>query len=159
MAPPNTRITVFGGTYPAQIWAEFMSRALADTPPTPLVDPATAPIPTTTVPDPDAAFTEPLRPEEMVEVPDVSGIDIETAAARVRRAGLEPEQVLVRSSSAQPGRVITQSPVAGTSVSAGATVWLEATAAATTTTAAPPPTTTTTTPATTTTAAGPPEPD
>ena len=45
MAPPNTRITVFGGTYPAQIWAEFMSRALADTPPSPLVDPATAPIP------------------------------------------------------------------------------------------------------------------
>jgi penicillin-binding protein 1A len=146
MTPPNTRITVYGGTYPAQIWARFMRGALASVAPTPLMDPLTTPAPTTTLPEPDESFLEPLDADGRVQVPDVSGADAGTAAARLRRAGLRSERVLVIAESAEPGFVITQSPAAGSAVDPGTTVWMEVTTLPTTTT-----TTTTTTPTTTTT--------
>ncbi len=149
MSPPNTRITVYGGTYPAQIWANFMRSALEDVEPTPLMDPATTPVAPTTLPEPNREFVEPMQADEEVVVPDVAGLDSSTAADRLERAGLSSERVVVTSASAQPGSVLTQSPTAGSSVRRGSTVWIEVTALPTTTTAST--TTTTTTPSTTTT--------
>jgi penicillin-binding protein 1A len=153
MTPPNTRITVYGGTYPAQIWSTFMRGALASVPPTPLLDPFTTPAPTTTLPEPDESFLEPLSSDGRIAVPDVAGLDAGTASARLRRAGLEVERVVVVSESLEPGYVMSQSPPANSSVAPGSTVWLEVTSlpATTTTTTTPPSTTTTTAPA--------PEPD
>jgi penicillin-binding protein 1A len=148
MSPPNTRITVYGGTYPAQIWANFMRAALEDVEPTPLMDPATTPVAPTTLPEPNREFVEPVQADEEVTVPEVAGLDSSTAADRLERAGLSSERVVVTSASAQPGAVLTQSPAAGSSVPRGSTVWIEVTALPTTTTAS---TTTTSTPASTTT--------
>lgn len=145
MTPPNTRITVFGGTYPARIWSAFMSSALAGIPPTPLLDPATEPPPTTTVPPPDPAFVEPVEVAPDLEVPDVSGMDAGVAAARLDRAGLDAERIAVATAGARPGSVTAQSPAAGSRVPAGTRVWIEVTTPPTTT-AAP-----TTAPASTTT--------
>ena len=146
MTPPNTRITVYGGTYPAQIWARFMRSALAGTEPTPLMDPLTTPAPTTTLPAPDDSFTEPVTATEEVVVPDLGGVDASTAAARIERAGLEVERVLVTSSISQPGSVVNQSPAPDSRVPRGSTVWIEVTALPTTTTASTSTTTSTTTP-------------
>lgn len=153
MTPPNTRITVYGGTYPAQIWSTFMRGALATVPPTPLLDPFTTPAPTTTLPEPDESFLEPLSSDGRISVPDVAGLDAGTASARLRRAGLEVERVVVVSESLEPGYVMSQSPPANSSVAAGSTVWLEVTSLPATTT------TTTTPPSTTTTPTTAPEPD
>ena len=50
MTPGNTPITVFGGTYPAQIWGTFMRRTLEGVPPLPLNPPLPPPTTTTTEP-------------------------------------------------------------------------------------------------------------
>ena len=155
MTRPNTRITVYGGTYPAQIWAQFMRSALADTEPTPLMDPLTAPAPTTTLPTPNGSFVEPVRPAEEVAVPDLGGLDAAAATARLERAGLRTERVTVTSSQSQPGAVVNQSPAPGSVVARGATVWIEVTALPTTTTAS---TSTTSTSTTSTTTTSPPRP-
>lgn len=146
MSPPNTRITVYGGTYPAQIWARFMRSALGSTEPTPLMDPLITPSPTTTLPGPDASFVEPLQPGESVEVPDVADLDASAASARLERAGLSVERISITSASAQPGAVANQSPAPGSRVPSGSTVWIEVTALPTTTTASTTTTTSTTTP-------------
>jgi penicillin-binding protein 1A len=146
MSPPNTRITVYGGTYPAQIWSTFMRSALEGVEATPLMDPLTTPAPTTTLPSPDRSFVEPVRAPEEVSVPSVAGIDASTAADRLERAGLAVERVVVTSASAQPGAVLSQSPAAGSTVRRGSTVWLEVTALPTTTTASTTTTSTTTAP-------------
>ncbi len=138
MSPPNTRIQVYGGTYPAQIWSRFMRAALADTPPSPLVDPATTPAPTTTVPEPDPEFGAPVRPGERVTVPEVEGLDIESATAALRRAGFVVERLVTTSAAMAPGRVLSQRPLAGTRRPAGSTVVLETSTLPPTTTVAPP---------------------
>jgi penicillin-binding protein 1A len=140
MTPPNTRITVFGGTYPAQIWSRFMRSALDGTPPAPLFDPEVRSAPTTTVPAPDGRFLEPLErptPDDTVTVPAVEGLELSAAGARLRSAGLRTEIFEVGAAGVAPGTVLVQSPGPGGTVSRGSTVRLEATA--------PPPTTTTTT--------------
>lgn len=147
MTPPNTRITVYGGTYPARIWSAYMRSALDGVEATPLMDPLTTPAPTTTLPPPNSSFVAPVDGDDEVEVPDVSGVDASTAEARIEKAGLTVERVSVTSSLAQPGSVTTQSPVPGSSVPRGSTVWIEVTALppTTTTTTAPSGTSTTTT--------------
>ena len=143
MSPPNTRITVYGGTYPAQIWSRFMRSALANSEPTPLMDPLTAPAPTTTVPSPNADFLEPVDATDTVEVPEVAGLSAGAASSRLSDAGFDVEQVAVTSAASQPGMVVSQSPAANSAAARGATVWIEVTTTPTTTTAS---TTTTTAP-------------
>jgi len=143
MTPPNTRITVFGGTYPARIWARFMDQALEGLPPEPLVDPDSTPIPTTTVAAPNPAVGAPLAAPSYVEMPDLTGLSVSSAKDRLTKAGLEVESVTVSSATESPGIVIGQSPGPGGKAAAGSTVWIES--------FAPPPTTTTTTTTTPTT--------
>ena len=144
MTPPNTRITVFGGTYPARSWARFMRQAVADQPAAPLVDPGTQPIPTTTVPAPNPAVSTPVSPTTYVEVPDVTGTTASAARDRLEKLGLRVQAVTVASATDTPGTVIGQSPGPGGKLRSGQTVWVESIAYPTTTT-----TTTTTTPTTT----------
>lgn len=152
MTRPNTRITVFGGTYPAQIWSRFMRSALESTPATPLIDPVTAtPTTTTTTPVPNAEFVAPASRPTQIEVPDFQGMTITEALAEAKRRGLRTERVNLPSPTARPGIVVGQTPAAGSSVASSTVVWLESTVAMPTTTVAPS-TTTTTVPATTTTA-------
>lgn len=129
MQPPNTRITVFGGTYPAQIWSTFMREALRDQPALPLVDPATAPVTTTTVPPSNARLLRAPAAEddERVQVPDVTGQRGAAAVAAIRRAGLEAEQLEGLPGAGRPGVVAAQSPAPGTRVRPGARVFVEVT--------------------------------
>jgi len=150
MTSPNTRITVFGGTYPAKIWASYMKGALLDTPELPLVA-AEPPEPTTTtVPPANAAILAPVPPPAYVTVPDLDGMTSSSAKSALAKLGLNTESVTVLSASEAAGSVTAQSPGAGARILAGSSVWVESIAFPTTTTT----TTTTIASAPTTTVAG-----
>ncbi len=127
MTSPNTRITVYGGTYPAQIWASFMKKALADQPVEPLIDPAAAPPATTTVPPSNAALLSPVTVPGDGKVPDVGGKDTRKAIAAVQSAGFTAVRLDVSVAGVGPGTVVGQSPAPGASATAGSTVFIEST--------------------------------
>ena len=146
MAPPRTRITVFGGTWPAYIWKSFMERATAAMPvkdfPTPEVryvnvavditqDPLCLPNQYTlpqnidTLPfidgsEPTRTCREPSSAQR-VSVPSVIGMSQSGAEQLLQRAGFYVEVRLADST--QPvGTVIAQTPQAGTSAYQTSTV-------------------------------------
>ncbi len=146
MEPPRTRITVFGGTWPAQIWRLFMIKAAAGLPvrdfPTPEVgyvsvavdvtqDPACLPNAYTLPQNIDTlefiSGTEPTKtcstPNKVqsVPVPSVIGMDQASAEAALEEAGFYVE-VEVASSTQPGGTVISQNPPAGTSAQQTSTV-------------------------------------
>lgn len=127
MTPPTTRITVFGGTYPAQIWSTFMRQALADQPPLPLIDPTAAAAPTTTVAPGNTALLSPVTVPAKVKVPDVGGADARRAMASIQGAGLHAVRIDATVAGVGPGTVVGQSPAPGTGVLAGSTVFVEST--------------------------------
>ncbi len=139
MEPPRTRITVFGGTWPAQIWRLLMLRATSNLPiltfPTPQVrylsvavdasqDPYclpnqfTLPQSIRTIEfivgtEPTATCTSPDSLESVI-VPSTVGFYQADAAAQLRESGFYVEIELVPST--QPsGTVIYQEPSGGTS--------------------------------------------
>jgi penicillin-binding protein 1A len=121
MRPPATPIRVFGGTYPAEIWHQFMSGALASRPPV-----AFPPLPTTTtVPKPYVAPppTSPLGPP--TKVPSVVGSSQEKATAALQKAGFVVNAVAAPKGSKPPGSVIVQSPAGGATAPKGSTVTIE----------------------------------
>jgi membrane peptidoglycan carboxypeptidase len=146
MEPPRTRITVFGGTWPAQIWRLFMLRSAADLPerefPTPevgylsvSVDVSQSPycLPNAyTLPqnidtlqfiegsEPTEVCTSPTKVQS-VPVPSVIGLDQASAALALEDAGFYVE-VRVEPSTQPAGTVIYQSPSAGTSATQTSTV-------------------------------------
>jgi penicillin-binding protein 1A len=121
MSPPTTSITVYGGTWPAQIWQRFMAAAHGDAPPTDFVAP---PPPTTAT---TVVATQPVTTpiEGRVSVPDVRGRSYGDAARAVQEVGLSPARFNVVDSGATPGSVRAQSPPGGSSAPLGATVTLE----------------------------------
>lgn len=125
MQSPNTRITVFGGTYPAQIWSRFMRSALEDSPALPLFDPSAVAPPTTTVPPSNQEALAPVGAPATDEMPDVTGERTERAVAAVRDAGFSVEQIEAPAGSGKPGTIAGQSPPGGTRLEAGSTVFLE----------------------------------
>ena len=146
MEPPRTRITVFGGTWPAQIWRLFMLRSAADLPerefPIPevgylsvTVDVSQSPycLPNAyTLPqnidtlqfiegsEPTEVCTSPTKVQS-VPVPSVIGLDQASAALALEDAGFYVE-VRVEPSTQPAGTVIYQSPSAGTSATQTSTV-------------------------------------
>jgi penicillin-binding protein 1A len=96
-------IRVFGGTFPARIWHDYMVEAVRDLP---VLD-----------------FPEPPAPK-VVEVPDVVGLALEEAQGLLQEAGFA---VLVSEvPSLEPrGTVVGQRPPAGSSYEVGATVTLD----------------------------------
>jgi membrane peptidoglycan carboxypeptidase len=146
MAPPRTRITVFGGTWPASIWRQFMLGATAHMPerqfPTPEVNYVSVAVDITqdpyclpneyTLPQnirtlPFIQGTQPTKicktptSAQLVTVPSVIGLDQTTAESRLGEAGF---YVVVKlATSTQPaGTVIAQSPQAGTEAYTTSTV-------------------------------------
>jgi penicillin-binding protein 1A len=146
MEPPRTRITVFGGTFPAQIWRLLMLRATASLPaeqfPTPEVRYVDVAVDVTQRPyclpnentlpvnieilhfisgtEPDQVCTSP-RSVERVIVPSVVGFAQAEATATLEQSGF---YVQVRSeASTQPaGTVIYQTPSGGLSESQTSTI-------------------------------------
>jgi penicillin-binding protein 1A len=133
MVPGNTPITVFGGTYPAQIWAAFMKSALDGLPALPLNPPAPPPTTTTTSPEPPEILEPPAPPEteRRGEVPAVLDLVGDEAVAAVRKAGFTAKVATIEAGSeAAPGRAVAQSPAGGSQAPDGSTVWIEVTAGA-----------------------------
>lgn len=99
MRPPTTRITVTGGSWPAQIFQGLTGAYLAETPASDFPDPAP--------PDPGAAApTGPTGPG----LASVIGLEVDTASRLLVDAGLRVRIVEASSRAVAPGRVISQSP-------------------------------------------------
>jgi penicillin-binding protein 1A len=139
MEPPRSRITVYGGTWPAQIWRLFMVHAIKGLPvrsfPTPRVDfvdvavdvsqdqlclPSRFTLPQNIEVLSFIEGTEPKRicqlPDsfQMVEIPSVVGLPQSAATTRLAQAGFYVDVQMVDSTQ-PPGTVVGQSPSAGTS--------------------------------------------
>lgn len=155
MEPPRTRITVFGGTWPAQIWRLFMVRAAEGIPerafPTPRVDylqvgvdvtqdPACLPNRFTLPQNIEILSfiegTEPTRvctlPDSLrsVPLPSIVGLPQSAATRRLEAAGFYVD-VEVAESTQPPGTVVGQSPSAGTSAYQTSTVTITVSKAST----------------------------
>ena len=135
---------VFGGSWPAQIWQNFMTYALASEPvlsfDEPETDVVTVEIDTRNedclasefTPDeyreyttflPGNAPTETCRdPGDVAEVPDVIGFPVSDAIAALEGVGFEISQVYETTSTYAPGRVIAQDPEGETKAATGSTV-------------------------------------
>ncbi len=129
MTPPNTPITVFGGTYPAQIWKAFMGPAMEGQPELPLVKPPPSTPPTTaTAASPDLLDQVPTRSATQVSMPDVAGLSRSEAISALEAEGLSPETYEIsRLPDSDWDSVYAQSPTAGTLLRRGSTVWIEVT--------------------------------
>ena len=146
MRPPNTPIEVFGGTYPAMIWHNFMikatSRMRVKQFPSPSVHYVSVAVDVTqspyclpnqyTLPQNIKTLqfidgTQPTKTcrspssSQKITVPSVVGMTLSDAVSRLRGAGFYVS--IKRESSTQPGgTVIAQSPSAGTSANQSSTV-------------------------------------
>jgi penicillin-binding protein 1A len=146
MEPPRTRITVFGGTWPAQIWRLFMLRATDGLPvrdfPTPDVGYVSLAVDVTQSPyclpnaytlpqnidtlqfiqgsEPTEVCTTPTKVQS-VAVPSVIGLDEASASSALESAGFYVD-VRVEGSTQPRGTVISQSPAAGTQADQTSTV-------------------------------------
>jgi penicillin-binding protein 1A len=115
MQPPATRITVTGGSWPAQIWQLFAGAVLAETPAStfPLPEgPAPARAPSTT--------TTTARPG----LPSVVGMDGLLATRILADKGFRVRSVDAPSREYPPGTVLLQSPAPGRVVRPGSLVTL-----------------------------------
>lgn len=153
MEPPRTRITVFGGTWPAQIWRNLMLSATQGLPeeefPTPEVSYVAVAIDVTQQPaclpnqftlpqnievlnfisgtEPTATCTHPTSLQQVV-VPSVVGVPQAEAMGTLDEAGFYVE-VEVAASTQPPGTVIYQTPAGGTPEFQTATVTITVAAA------------------------------
>ncbi|MGZ4737197.1 MAG: transglycosylase domain-containing protein [Acidimicrobiia bacterium] len=116
MRPPTTRITVTGGSWPAQIWQLFEGGALAETPTTGFPAPdATASSTTTTLPQ--AGNRTPLL--------NTVGMSATDAIRALRDAGYRIRLRSVPSRQHPPGTVVAQDPAAGGPANPGMTVTID----------------------------------
>ena len=134
---------VTGGSFPTQIWAAFMLRALSGvtatsfTPPTGgttvvTIDTRTGCLATKLTPGEfkaEATFAAGTEPEKSCpvetdgkKVPDVVGFPADEAEGILERAGFAVSRAEVASSSYPPGTVVSQSPSGGSEAAEGATV-------------------------------------
>ena len=145
-------ITVYGGTFPAQIWKKFMEKALEDVPPsefpkaefgygeeeeseevTVTICTESGLLATSLCPHTETRTyrrgEEPTQQcpihnsqNQRVTVPGVTGMSESEAVAAIRGVGLNPVVNYAYSNTAAKGKVIGQSPLAGTSVTSGSAV-------------------------------------
>lgn len=113
MRPPATRITVTGGSWPAQIWQAFVGAALAETPITGFAAPAPA---TTATSVPSAG--DPNRPPLL----SVVGMSVAEATRALRDAGYDARLRYRKSRSYPPGVVFGQDPASGRPTKPGTAV-------------------------------------
>ena len=140
-------ITVYGGTFPAQIWKKFAEKALEDVPPSdfPKAEYGYEEEETVTVTvctesgllaTPNCPHTESktfrrgeeptehchIHGQQSVTVPDVTGMDEASATAALKALGLNVATSYTYSNLVPEGLVIGQSPTAGVSIARGNTV-------------------------------------
>ncbi len=120
LVPPNTPITVTGGSYPAMIWQRFMSAAHAGRPVLDFAAPTTT---TTTRPFVAPAGKTDLGPAQ--PVPGVVGAKVEDARTMLQAAGFVVQEVPAPDVPGPEGVVRVQSPSPGASAPRGSTVTLE----------------------------------
>lgn len=114
MRPPATRITVTGGSWPAQIWQLFEGGALAETPITEF--PAPAPTASSTT-----STTAPVDPDR-TPLLSVTGMSVANATRALRDAGYRVRLKDVPSRQYPPGTLLSQDPAAGRPARVGMTV-------------------------------------
>ncbi len=117
MRPPTTRITVTGGSWPAQIWQSFEGAALAETPVTGFTPPESATTSTTR-----ASAADANRPPLV----SVAGLSVAEATRAIRDAGFKARLRYRKSRSYPPGMVFAQDPPAGRPTRLGSTVTMTA---------------------------------
>ena len=147
MAPPTTRITVFGGTWPAQIWHAFMAAATAHMPvrsfPTGpaieyvtlrvdvtqgcLANPFTPPADVRTFQyivgtEPDKKVCKEPSSYQSLTVPSVVGLLKDAAITALHNAGFNVSIVFEPSSGQPEGTVLSQDPSGGSQLLQTATV-------------------------------------
>jgi len=122
MQPPNTRIRVTGGSYPAEVWQRFMSGALASVPPSEFAPPPTT---TTTAPPGQVGAPTTAAPRPQAAVPAVVGQSVEAATTALEAAGFVVERIAAAEGSAPDGQVVAQSPRGGSTAAVGSTVRIE----------------------------------
>jgi penicillin-binding protein 1A len=144
-------MTVFGGTFPAQIWRKFMQNALADVPPTSFpsaefgYEQEESEWVTRSICDESGLLATPYCPHtesrsyrrgeqpttycnihsetaQQAVVPSVLGMGEANARSAISGAGLNPAVSYAYSNSVAKGIVISQSPLGGTTVNAGSSV-------------------------------------
>ncbi len=144
-------ITVYGGTFPAQIWARFMENAMASIPPsefpqatfgqdqqnegdwvTRTVCTESGQLATPYCPTTETRYYRPgEEPTEKCtihssarrnSVPSVIGMEEYAATAAIKAAGLISSVSYAYSASVPAGHVISQTPIGGTTASPGSTV-------------------------------------
>jgi penicillin-binding protein 1A len=121
MEPPVTPIRVTGGSYPAQIWQQYMQAALSGRPPVAFHPPPT----TTTTAPPARPRSTSTTIAERTTVPAVIGNKVAVAVQTLQDAGFVVERIPVETRTEPPGRVLAQSPIGGTEAPEGSTVRLE----------------------------------
>ncbi len=114
MVPPRTPITVFGGTYPARIFAKVMKAATAGAPAA-----AFAP------PPPSSTTTTTTLLGESAPVPDVRGLTAAAAQQRLTDAGFAITTVTIETAEFTAGTVANQAPRGGTAAPKGVKVTIE----------------------------------
>ena len=139
-------VRVAGGTFPAMIWKNFMTRALTGTPPHGFPDYAAPPVKkaficartgdlaTTWCPEPLRAFffhghiptrSCPFHRPHEVPMPDVTALPLRQAEAILRKAKLEWTIEWVVGPDSQKGLVVGQRPSAGSPIMQSASVTLQ----------------------------------
>jgi penicillin-binding protein 1A len=122
MVPPRTRISVFGGTWPADIWRRFMSAALSGQPQ------STFPAPPALQPFASSTTTSTTLPANVVAVPSVVNLPRNAATQALEAAGLTVIPEFIPDDFSPPGFVLTQRPGPGTQVVPGTAVTIEVSA-------------------------------
>ena len=117
MVPPTTRITVTGGTWPAEIWHLYMNAALADRPSTSFATTDSGERTLVTV-----APTNEETPLEGEPVSDVVGMPEALAAEVLTRAGFVVVTISVSDDQFPPGYAIGTEPPIGTIAEGGSEV-------------------------------------
>lgn len=154
-APPNrcrpTRTLVTGGSWPTQIWTNFMTRALSDVPIRDFRNPGLELI-KVVIDDRNGCLAGRFTPKEnrvvsqlvkgtepekscrmkgdAVKVPDVFGFPVEEAVRILKGEGFDVKKQGEESTTYPPGRVIDQSPGAGNKAPANSTVTITVSVAA-----------------------------
>lgn len=114
MVPPRTPITVFGGTYPARIFAKVMRAAVANAPATEFADPP-----------PSSTVTTTTLLGATTGVPDVRGLTTAAAQQKLTDAGFVSTAVNVETAEFTPGTVANQAPKGGSAAPRGSKVTIE----------------------------------
>jgi penicillin-binding protein 1A len=137
MVPPKTSIKVTGGSYPAQIWHDYMAAAVDGTPVMAFHPPPTSSTTSTSststtlglddsgLPLPGASVprsTTPVDPSVTAVVPYVVGMYVLNAVDVLEEAGFSVIRRSSPSSTARSGEVVFQSPEGGRRAPRGSSV-------------------------------------